>query len=92
MTGPRTEVIRRHILQRAASSAVHGAGLAEDFAHHGVHISPGTLYPALHRLEAEGLLSARNHVVNGRARRVYLATDAGRAALAELLPLPEHSA
>lgn len=92
MAGSRTEVLRRHILQQATSSAVHGAGLTEDFAHRGVRVSPGTLYPALHRLEAEGLLTARNRVVNGRARRIYLATDAGRAALAEFSLLPEHSA
>jgi DNA-binding PadR family transcriptional regulator len=63
---------------------VHGAGLTDDFAHHGIRISPGTLYPALHRMEAEGLLTARNQVVNGHARRVYQATEAGRAVLADL--------
>lgn len=81
MTGSRTEALRRHILHEAARSAVHGAGLTKAFADDGVHISPGTLYPALHRLAADGLLTARNQVVDGRARRVYQATDAGRAAL-----------
>ncbi|MGI5283603.1 PadR family transcriptional regulator [Nonomuraea polychroma] len=46
-------------------------------------ISPGTLYPTLHRLEADGLLVSRQEVVDGRVRRVYRATEAGRAALAE---------
>jgi len=37
----------------------------------------------LHRLEADGLLSSTQHVVDGRTRRVYRATPAGRRALAE---------
>ena len=37
----------------------------------------------LHRLEADGLLSSTQHVVDGRTRRVYRATAAGRRALAE---------
>ncbi|WP_245765793.1 PadR family transcriptional regulator [Nonomuraea jiangxiensis] len=42
-------------------------------------ISPGTLYPTLHRLEADGLLSSRQEVVEGRVRRIYRATKAGMA-------------
>ncbi|WP_338323633.1 PadR family transcriptional regulator [Streptomyces orinoci] len=46
-------------------------------------LSPGTLYPTLHRLEADGLLVSEQRVVDGRTRRVYRATPAGRKALAE---------
>jgi DNA-binding PadR family transcriptional regulator len=62
---------------------VHGSWLAEELARHGHRISPGTLYPTLHRLEAEGLLRSRPRVVDGRARRCYRATAAGRRALAK---------
>ena len=41
----------------------------------------GTIYPALHRLEAGGLIRGRWSVVAGRRRRVYQLTAAGRAAL-----------
>jgi DNA-binding PadR family transcriptional regulator len=41
----------------------------------------GTVYPALHRLEAEGLLRSRWSEVDGRRRRVYELTRAGTAAL-----------
>ncbi|MBF6228679.1 PadR family transcriptional regulator [Nocardia abscessus] len=75
--------VRLHILHHAAEEDVHGAWLTEELAGHGYKISPGTLYPTLHRLEADGLLVSRQEVVDGRARRVYRATDAGRAALAE---------
>ena len=37
----------------------------------------GTIYPALHRLEADGLLSSEWSVVGGRRRRVYNITKRG---------------
>lgn len=44
----------------------------------------GTVYPALHRLEAAGLLgSTWTTPAGGRRRRVYALTDAGRTALAD---------
>ena len=42
----------------------------------------GTVYPSLHRLEHEGLLSSSWDVVQGRRRRMYRLTAAGEAALA----------
>ncbi len=74
--------VRLHILHHAAEEAVHGAWMAAELAHHGYLISPGTLYPTLHRMEDEGLLLSRREIVAGRPRRVYEITDAGRAVLA----------
>ena len=48
--------------------------MAEELAHHGYRISPGSLYPTLHKMEAEGLLRSTRQVVAGRARRTYVAT------------------
>ena len=73
--------VRLHILHHAATGDVHGAWMAEELAHHGHHISPGTLYPTLHRMEDEGLLTSRQAVLDGRTRRLYRATPAGRQAL-----------
>lgn len=80
-----------HVLHHAAETAVHGAWLSKELARHGYEISPGTLYPLLHRLEAAGLLVSHAEVVDGHARRAYTATTAGeetlqrlRAAVAEL--------
>ncbi|ROT32094.1 PadR family transcriptional regulator [Micromonospora sp. HM5-17] len=42
----------------------------------------GTIYPALRRLERAGYVSSVWSTVNGRARRTYELTDAGRRALA----------
>jgi DNA-binding PadR family transcriptional regulator len=41
------------------------------------------VYPTLHRLEADGLLVSAQWVVDGRVRRVYRATEAGKQALAQ---------
>lgn len=75
--------VRLHILHHAADQEIHGAWMTRELARHGHRISPGTLYPTLHRLEADGLLVSEQRVVDGRSRRVYRATEAGRRALAE---------
>ncbi|BFP54571.1 PadR family transcriptional regulator [Streptomyces sp. CMC78] len=75
--------MRLHILHHAAEEEIHGAWMTEELARYGYRISPGTLYPTLHRLEADGLLVSEQQVVGGRTRRVYRATEAGREALAE---------
>jgi DNA-binding PadR family transcriptional regulator len=75
--------VRLHILHHAEGAPVHGAWMAEELAGHGYKISPGTLYPVLHRMQNEGLLTSHQQVVDGRARRVYEITDLGRAALGE---------
>jgi PadR family transcriptional regulator, regulatory protein PadR len=42
----------------------------------------GSVYPALHRLEREGLIASETCVAEGRRRRTYRLTPAGEAALA----------
>jgi DNA-binding PadR family transcriptional regulator len=46
-------------------------------------LAEGTVYPVLHRLEADGLLSSAWSTAGGRKRRVYRLTRRGRAQLAE---------
>ena len=47
------------------------------------HFREGTLYPALHRMEKEGLLEARwDTIPGGKERRYYHLTEAGHEALA----------
>lgn len=75
--------VRLHILHHANVAPVHGAWMADELAGHGYKISPGTLYPTLHRMQEEGLLASRQEVVDGRARRVYEITELGRLALTE---------
>jgi DNA-binding PadR family transcriptional regulator len=70
-----------HILHHAAEEEIHGAWMSKELAAHGYEISPGTLYPTLHRLESDGLLTSRKVVEGGHARRVYKITAKGRKAL-----------
>jgi len=73
--------VRLHVLHHAAEGGVHGAWLASELAQHGYDISPGTLYPALHRMEDEGLLRSHHDLSDGHRRRVYTITPMGRRAL-----------
>src|SRR5438132_1281148 len=55
-------------------------------------VNDGILYPLLKRMDAEGLISGRvERRANGRERRVYHPTAAGRAIdmWAPIVPLPE---
>jgi DNA-binding PadR family transcriptional regulator len=76
--------VQLHILHHAAEGEIHGAWMAEELAEHGYEISPGTLYPTLHRLEEEGLLTSRKAIEGGHARRVYAITAEGRKALTRM--------
>lgn len=75
--------IRLHILHHTTKGRFHGAWLAAELGRHGYAISPGTLYPTLHRMEEEGLITSQREVMNGHAVRVYRATKAGRTSLDE---------
>ena len=48
-----------------------------------VELSESTLYTILRRLESAGLLTVRSAEHNGRLRKYYRITDAGRARIAE---------
>jgi DNA-binding PadR family transcriptional regulator len=74
--------VQLHILHHAARGAIFGAWMSEELARHGYKISPGSLYPTLHKMEEAGLLESFNEVVSGRSRRSYVATAKGRSELA----------
>jgi PadR family transcriptional regulator PadR len=73
--------IRVHILFHATEGPVYGTELMVELGRHGYRIGPGTLYPILHALEAAGYLRRAAQVVNGRVRKYYRATPAGRRLL-----------
>jgi DNA-binding PadR family transcriptional regulator len=77
---------RVHILHHADEGEIFGVGMMKELARHGYRLGPGTLYPLLHRLEADGLLSRETAVVAGRARKYYVITRKGRLALARIRP------
>jgi PadR family transcriptional regulator PadR len=44
-----------------------------------IQIKEGSLYPALHSLLAEGLLTTESEIVDGRARKYYKLTKEGKS-------------
>jgi DNA-binding PadR family transcriptional regulator len=75
--------IRLHVLYHAAEAPVFGLELIRELQRHGYSLSPGTLYPLLHRLAKDGYLQVAPRVVNGKVRKYYSATRKGKRALAE---------
>jgi transcriptional regulator len=69
------------ILSRLARGPMHGFGIAEYL--HGVsdalHVEEGSLYPALHRLESQGMIESQWGISeNNRRARFYRLTPRGR--------------
>lgn len=56
----------------------YGYRIVQDLSGHGIEISESTLYPILRRLESAGCLSEDSRAYNGRLRKYYRITDAGR--------------
>jgi transcriptional regulator len=75
------------ILKALASGAMHGYGVAEWIhlsSQDVLRVEEGALYPALHRLELRGLLSAEWGLSdNNRRAKYYALTPAGRKQLAQ---------
>jgi PadR family transcriptional regulator PadR len=64
----------------------HGYAIASELRERSggmLEVPEGTLYPALHKLEKEGLIRSRWEVVNGRRRRVYAPSVRGGRVVAE---------
>jgi len=76
-------LIRLHILYHAAQEPVHGLWIMEELTRHGYKLSAGTLYPILHDMEKSGYLASEKREVEGRYRRSYSITPAGRQVLEE---------
>jgi len=75
--------IRIHILYHASKEPIFGVGIAEELTRHGYYLSPGTLYPTLHRLEKEDYLEQHSKLVGGKVRKYYTITDRGSEVLKE---------
>jgi DNA-binding PadR family transcriptional regulator len=77
---------RVHILHHAAEGPIFGVGMMKELARHGYRLGPGTLYPLLHRLQADGMLVSEIEVVGGRSRKYYTITRKGQSALNRIRP------
>ncbi len=75
--------VKTHILYHASRGPIYGVEMLEELGRHGYRLSPGTLYPTLHRLEREGYLSVQKRVVGGKVRKYYAITEQGMVVLNE---------
>jgi PadR family transcriptional regulator PadR len=67
-----------HILHHAAEGPIYGQWIAEELRRHGYRISPGTLYPLLKRMEANGWLkTSPSGNSSAHARKEYRLTKDG---------------
>jgi PadR family transcriptional regulator PadR len=86
----RSEALKGHIdtmvLAALRDDAQHGYALVQRLKERSdgiFDLGEGTVYPALHRLERDGLIASSWTKASGRRRRVYSLTGAGRDALVE---------
>jgi DNA-binding PadR family transcriptional regulator len=73
------------VLATLRDGPAHGYAVIEELKRRSegaFDLAEGTVYPVLHRLEAEGLLASSWSTVAGRRRRVYRLTRRGESALA----------
>ena len=85
----RADTLKGHldglVLATLAEGPAHGYAVIEELKRRSggaFDLPEGTVYPVLHRLEAEGLLASEWSEGSGRRRRVYRLTRRGRTSLA----------
>lgn len=74
-------LVRLHVLHHAADEEIYGQWMIDELARHGYRLSPGTLYPMLHKMERDGYLTAREERDGRVIRRLYRITAKGRSGL-----------
>ena len=80
---PRVDFIELHILHHASVEPLFGLWMIEELSNHGYKVGASQLYPKFHRLEKRGHLKRQDKVVDGKLRKYYRATAAGRRHLRE---------
>lgn len=91
MVENKTEILRGTldmlILKTISLAPMHGLGISrriEQITNGVFQVKPGSLFPALHRMEQEGWVSGEwGESENNRRAKYYELTDAGKARLGE---------
>jgi len=77
--------IRAHILHHAVNDGgIYGVEMMDELRRHGYEISPGTIYPILHEMERDGVLTSSSVNVGGKVRKVYTSTSEGKKVLKKM--------
>ncbi len=74
-------LVRLHVLHHAAEHEIYGQWMIDELASHGYHLSPGTLYPMLHKMARDGYLTCREERRGRTDRKLYAITEKGREGL-----------
>ncbi|MDD3570356.1 MAG: PadR family transcriptional regulator [Lachnospiraceae bacterium] len=69
--------IQIHILHHAKKEPFYGSWMIDELKEHGYDISAGTLYPILHGMEKNGVLTVNEVSINGKIRKYYSITPSG---------------
>lgn len=76
--------INIHILRHASKKPFFGSWLMEHLEKHGYKVSPGMVYPILHKMEEEGVLKTQKiKEDDGKIRIYYSITETGLEILEE---------
>jgi PadR family transcriptional regulator, regulatory protein PadR len=85
----KAEILKGHldalVLAALEAEPAHGYAIIQRLRRRSddvFRLPEGTVYPALHRLERDGLVKSRWSAASGRRRRIYRLTRSGAEALA----------
>ncbi len=76
--------IRIHILYHATEEKICGIEIIQELRRHGYSVSPGTVYPILHKMTKDKLLVTHNEIIKGKRRIYYIATTQGKEMLEQV--------
>lgn len=76
--------MRIHILYHAKKEPFFGLWMIEELKSHGYEVSSGTIYPILHTMEADGILTSEEKTIDGKVRKYYSLTAKGEEVLEEV--------
>ncbi len=90
MQGVDPQALKGHLdlllLSALASGPAHGYAIVKEIRRRSqdtFDLAEGTVYPALYRLEHDGLIESEWTEVSGRRRRIYRLTRRGQGALGQ---------
>jgi len=71
-------VIFQILIEKGESYAYEMIQIAKEKTNNGILISEGALYPVLHKMEAEELLTSKIKKIENRKRKYYSLTEEGK--------------
>ena len=80
LKGTLSTIILRLLSEHSRLYGYEIAQLVKERSGHKILIKEGSLYPALHKLEADGLLASEEVFIGRRVRRYYKLTQPGQSA------------